>query len=75
MAIAAEEDPPPRAARTPPPAFADCMIWLRAFLMASASALAVVGDVNEKTCVSGSELPGAKANILSITFKLLAGVC
>ncbi len=75
IAIAAEEAPPPGAASGAPPAFADCMILLRASLMASASALAVVGDVNEKTCVSGSELPGAKARILSITLGLLAGVC
>lgn len=60
IAIAAEEPPaPPGAAGSAPPDLMTWMVLLRASLIASTSALAVVGDVNVKVCVSGVDVPGA----------------
>lgn len=60
MAIAAEDPPaPPGAAGIAPPDLMTWMVLLRASLMVSASALAVVGDVNVKVWVSELDIPGA----------------
>ena len=77
IAIAAdvEPPPPPGAAGVAFPIFADSMALLRASLIASASPRAFNGEVKEKTWVSDAVAPGGCANIFSITFALLAGVC
>ena len=75
IAIAAEEDSCPDAAGVVPPDFAESIALPRASLIASASALAAVGEVKEKMWVSDVDVPGACAKTLSITFGFIGGVC
>lgn len=60
IAIAAEDPPaPPGAAGSAPPDLMTWIVLLRESLIVSASALAVVGDVNVKVWVSKAVVSGA----------------